>query len=185
MNIVYLGWGSLVWDPRELPIQRHWFEDGPFAPVDFTRQSSDGRMTLVIDGDAAWPVRLLWARSTEADPARAREALRIREGRPKLDKIGIWCTGEDAPNNIPSLPEWAAAHEVDVVIWTALKPQYKENGNKVCKRPQVGWVLNYLQQLTGSQRDCAEQYIRCTPPQIDTEYRRQIEATLGWVRRQC
>lgn len=181
MNIVYLAWGSLVWDPRELPIQRYWFDDGPFAPIEFTRQSSDGRMTLVLDGDAAWPVRLLWARSTLSDPEEAREALREREGRPSLDRIGIWRTGEDAPEKIPSLPDWAVAHGVDVAIWTALGPRYGGND----ERPSVEWVLNYLQNLTGLKRDVAEQYVRCTPSQIDTEYRRQIEAALGWVHCQC
>ena len=183
MNIVYLAWGSLVWDPRGLPIQRYWFDDGPFAPVEFTRQSSDGRMTLVLDGDA-WPVRLLWARSTESDPEKAREALRKREGITARDwkpHIRIWYTGSGAPHHIPSLPEWAAAHEVEVAIWTALKPRYGGND----ERPSVEQVLNHLQGLTGTRRDLAEQYIRCTPPQIDTEYRQRIEATLGWVRHQC
>ncbi len=184
MNIVYLGWGSLVWDPRALPIQRYWFDDGPFARVEFTRQSSDGRMTLVIDGDTAWPVRLLWARSTLTDTEKAMEALKDREGitaRNWKSRIGIWCTDKDAPENIPSLPEWADAHEVGVVIWTALKPRYEGND----ERPSIEQVLNHLQGLTGPERDLAEQYIRCTPAQIDTEYRRQIEAALGWVRRQC
>jgi hypothetical protein len=38
----------LIWDPRELPIQRQWFEDGPLVPLEFARQSNDGRMTFVI-----------------------------------------------------------------------------------------------------------------------------------------
>ena len=189
MNIVYLGWGSLVWAPRELPIQRYWFDDGPFAPVEFTRLSNDGRMTLVLDGNA-WPVRLLWARSTLTDPAEAREALKEREGITARDwepLVPVWRTGCGAPPNIPSLPEWADAHEVDVAIWTALEPRYRGNGTTryTKERPTVDWVLHHLKQLTGTRRDLAEQYIRCTPPQIDTEYRQRIEAALGWVRRQC
>lgn len=189
MNIACLAWGSLIWDPRELPIQRRWFDDGPFAPVEFIRQSKDGRITLVLDKDEdTEPVRLLWARMTLSDVEKAMEALKEREritGPDWASKIDHWETSATVPNLIPSLPAWAAAHGVDAVIWTNLGPQYKKPGDTrfTKERPPIECVLRYLQELTGPIRDVAEQYFRCTPPQIDTVYRRRIEATLGWIYR--
>ena len=189
MNIACLAWGSLVWNPKDLPIQRRWFDDGPFAPVEFTRQSRDGRITLELDEDAE-PVRLIWARVALSDVEQAMKALCERERITASDwksRIGSWYIRHEPPKTIPSLAMWAQAHGIDAAIWTALGPQYKKQGETrpTKERPPLDWVLNYLQGLTGPCRDVAEQYFRRTPPQIDTEYRRRVEATLGWDYREC
>jgi hypothetical protein len=180
LKIACLGWGSLVWDPRDLPIRREWFKDGPFAPVEFTRQSSDGRVTLVIDSAAA-PLRVLWAQMTSGDLLEAVRVLCKREGileRNCSSLIGSWQRGNTAPVNIPDLPAWADARGVDAVVWTALGPKFGTED----RSPSIDEVIQYLRGLTGPIRDHARHYIERTPRQIDTNYRRQIEATLGWSR---
>ena len=34
--IACLGWGSLIWDPRALPIHRQWHMDGPLLSPDYS-----------------------------------------------------------------------------------------------------------------------------------------------------
>jgi hypothetical protein len=182
MRIACLGWGSLIWDPRSLPIQRQWFQDGPFVSVEFTRQSSDGRITLVVEPSAI-PVRVLWAVMLPSELRPAMEALREREGilgNDWVSRIGTWQRDAET-ESIPGLATWAHTHGVEAVVWAALRPSF--NQKKIS--PSSDQVIEYLQQLTGTKRENAERYVRCAPRQIDTEYRRRIEATLGWGYRDC
>lgn len=178
LRIACLAWGSLVWDPRALPIRREWFKDGPFAPVEFTRQSDDGRMTLVID-PTAMPTRLLWAHMIPVELSAARDALGDRESIRPVDRpsrIRSWRHGGAAPDHIPGLPEWADAHGLDAAVWTALRPRFRKEE----RSPSIDEVIEYLRGLSGPIREHARQYIQRAPRQIDTDFRRQIEATLGW-----
>jgi hypothetical protein len=140
-------------------------------------------MTLVIDTNAA-KVRLLWAEMLSADLLSAKEALREREGITGADwssRIGAWQTDESAPATIPDLPRWAEALGLEAVIWTALGPKF--SGKDVS--PSADEVITYLQGLTRVWREHAKRYIECAPRQIDTEYRRRIEAALGWSPKEC
>lgn len=94
--------------------------------VEFLRQSSDGRMTPVLDGTVA-PVRALWAQMNATDLAQAREDLRAREGVPKstsVQSIGSWPRGDPSPVHIVELDVWAEARGVQHVVWTALPSKF-------------------------------------------------------------
>lgn len=177
--IACLGWGSLVWDPRALTIQRHWFTDGPLIKVEFLRQSRDNRITLVLHCSAE-PVRSLWALMTVGTLGKAKKALAARECIPDKnlnEHIGCWSRGEADPACITGIGAWAASRGVAHIVWTALPPKFQGENDK-CPSPEE--VVKHLCSLTGPERDNAENYVRRAPAQIDTRYRRQIEAHLGW-----
>ncbi len=80
VSIACIGWGSLIWDHRELPIIPPWNEDGPMLPVEYLRHSVKREtVTLVLD-PSAQPVQSLWVPLQVSDLGQAREALRLREG---------------------------------------------------------------------------------------------------------
>lgn len=180
-TIACLGWGSLVWDTRELPIRTGWFNDGPLVPVEFLRQSKDGRITLVID-EGRPPARVLWALMEATNIQDARRALGEREGIPEknwLKHVGAWTHRDDAPPTVmPALDRWAQACGIDGVVWTALPPKL---GTRDEYRATYQEVIAHLASLEGRQREVAEQYVRKAPRQIDTPFRRRIESVLHWT----
>ena len=169
-----------MWNPGNLLIRREWFKDGPFLSVEFVRQSKDGRLTLVIH-DKAKPVRTLWALMATEDLEEAKTSLAIREGirEEKIEKdigsIEISKNYED--QNSSRIQEWAKSLKLDAVIWTNLKPRF----NKIdgCA-PSLSEALQYLNDLDINIKELSENYIRRTPKQIDTDYRREFEKKFGW-----
>jgi hypothetical protein len=45
MSIAILGWGSLIWDRRDLPITGDWQRGGPMLPRRFHHSSPTGQRT--------------------------------------------------------------------------------------------------------------------------------------------
>lgn len=180
MLIACLGWGSLVWDPRELPIRGKWFTDGPFLPIEFARQSSDGRMTLVTMPDTYPRVRTLWAPMSLTSLSEAREALRLREGiseKNATSDIAHW-NGESAARTLAEhIAEWARNLRIEAVIWTNLPPKFRNEE----RAPSGDELVAYLSSLPPEQGKKAERYVRMTPRQVDTDYRRILESRLGWT----
>jgi hypothetical protein len=182
-DIACLGWGSLIWDPRTLPVRSEWCTDGPPVRADFIRKSADGRITLVLH-ESLPSVPSLWAIVDTDDPERARTALGEREGiqpHRHSELIGLWHSNLEPPHRtITDLPAWAQAHNVRAVVWTKLAQNFHgDNSQRIATSDEI---IAYLSELEGETRDVAERYIRNAPHQIDTEIRRAIEARLGWAR---
>lgn len=175
MSIACIGWGSLIWDPRELPMIPPWNEDGPMLPVEYLRHSVRSEtVTLVLD-PSALPVQSLWVRLGVTDVAQAREALRSREGT-VAKYIGYWSPDDSTASDVThTIATWAAQHDVIGVVWTALPPKWNDENGIV---PNVDQVLRYLRGRGAGSR--AERYIRKTPAQVRTVYRTRIESELGW-----
>jgi hypothetical protein len=178
MKFACLGWGSLIWDPKELPVNGAWQKDGPIVPVEFLRQSGDHRITLVLDADGT-PATSLWAYLECDDVDSAVAALQKREGVRDQDAardIGRW-VGNSSPPLIPGLADWVREHRLDAIVWTALG--FSSKGH--VGRRSADEVVQYLKTLPDEARSTAETYVRRAPRQIDTAYRRRIEADLGWT----
>lgn len=179
--IACLGWGSLIWDPRSLPIRSAWFKDGPPVRAEFLRKSSDGRITLVLHESVA-PVQSLWAIMDTDDPEQARAALGEREGirSHRHDLVGLWKPGQEPPHStIVDLPGWARAHKVRAVVWTTLSHNF--HGKDSGRIASADEIITYLSNLEGNTLDKAKKYIRNTPQQISTGIRQAIEVALGWT----
>lgn len=177
--IACLGWGSLIWDPRALPIRAEWERDGPNLPIEFARQSSDGRVTLVIaPGVRSLPT--LWTQMQCADVGAARAALASREGT-RESSIGVWLRARGTKaqwDGADILQNWATERDITAVVWTALKPKWNGVSGQI---PSEADIVHYLRHLKEPTRAAAEAYIRNAPKQIRTAYRTVIEHELGWL----
>ncbi len=183
MTIAVLGWGSLIWSPRELPLRGSWSPDGPALPIEFSRISPDGRLTLAVDPVAGAPVVTMWALSASETTNDAVRDLARREG-----CVERWigyaepATGEASCHQFPEQVDvsrdvlaWCEDARFDGVVWTALPVTFAERTG----RPfTVARALDYLRSLKGERRSTALEYVRRAPDVVDTPVRRAFARDL-------
>ena len=159
-----------------MPMGSPWNEDGPRLRVEFARHSTKSETVTLVLESGAQPVQALWALLPVAGLEKARQALCKREGT-KSKYIGYWSTTDRSEGEVsPVIGEWAARHDLDGVVWTALPPKWNGQSGAV---PTIEQVLEFLRGRDVGSR--AERYIRKAPPQIRTAYRARIEKELGWT----
>ena len=172
MKIAILGWGSLIWDPRELHYRGRWYRNGPTLPIEFSRISSDGRLTLVIDEKNGAQVVTRYSFSSLPDLKQAISDLNAREGRPGSERIGFIelktnTSNPDAkaahPIAFERIRAWGIEKKLDAVIWTALGPNFDDRRKKPFS-PQE--AVKYLGEMKA-----ALEYVRRAPKEVVTSVR--------------
>jgi len=176
VSIGCLGWGSLIWNLDGLPIAR-WKGDGPALPIEFARQSKNGRLTLVLL-DHGKRVPVLHGILRVPDLNVAISALSTREGCPKK-RIGYWAASGATSQflHAKAIASWAQNKHLDAVVWTALPAKFSGVDGRI---PTVEEAISYFNTLQGDSRRIAEEYIRKAPAQVRTPYRKLFEQHLGW-----
>ena len=180
MKIAVLGWGSLIWDKRELAIVGDWQAGGPVLPIEFSRISGDGRLTLVIDPQNGANVITLFTGSGFENLDDAIANLRDREGT-SSDRIGYVNLTSNTerdysrrqhPEACNVIKSWAQTNDWQAVIWTALPSNFTE---KFLRSYTVGAAVAYVHKLPEDKRAKAFEYIQKAPEQIDTPFRREFQ----------
>jgi hypothetical protein len=175
MKIGVIGWGSLIWCPGELKICSRWRKDGPSLPLEFSRISTDGRLTLVII-EGISKIKTLWAMSEFEDMDKAAENLCRREGT-CISRIG---TTKAKKKNGPvhaEITAWLSQSNLDGAVWTALPPK-NHVGKELLMTEQE--AVEYIKSLSEDKRKRAEQYVRNTPEQVETKIRSQLREVFEW-----
>lgn len=134
MNIVYLAWGSLKWNPDNLLIHNvnSWIYSNLKLPLEFSRISDNGkgRLTLVIDEINGTYNNVWYSYSTTKNVNIAINSLKKRENT-SLNNIAYINLKNNkkriinTPKNIQIIIyKWMIKNNIDVCIWTDLKSNW-------------------------------------------------------------
>lgn len=175
-------WGSLVWNRADLAIKTDFKPDGPRLPIEFSRVSLGGRLTLVIDEGCGSPCGTYSAISAFNKVDVVIENLRAREGMPSQRGVGFIdrvagrqsaSATERHPQVVEIVKAWAIAIGYDAVVWTALASNFHEPG-EANEAFSVDAAIRYLEALDVPTLASALSYIRQAPPEVQTPVRAAV-----------
>ena len=188
VKIAICGWGSLVWDRRDLPVLGGFEAGGPRLALEFSRVSGGGnrkqRLTLVIDEENGVPCDTHIAQSAAADLDTAIRALAQREGMWDIGDVG--CATRDAGIISPRAlarhagaaarcAQWLGPSGFDAMIWAALPSNFAarvEDGAAFT----IPRAIEFLAELPDAERALALEYFRRAPSEIETPLRTAASA---------
>ena len=181
MKIAIIGWGSLIWDSRDLPKEGVWQVNGPKLPIEFSRISHDARLTLVIDPDNGKTIQTMYVLSPRTSLDYACEDLRKREGTSNKN-IG-WVDVIDGKNFCESkqdntcdaIYQWCREQGFDAAVWTALTSNFKKETETDFS---IAAVMEYLAGLPKNVRKEALKYISNAPDCVNTPVRQEAQKRL-------
>lgn len=181
MKIAILGWGSLIWDPGSLRIKGDWQTGGPQLPIEFSRISNDGRLTLVIDTENGKNVSSRYVMSSFTNLDDAIENLRKREKTTKKN-IGYATLNAETHRSqhsgvVSIIREWLRQTNFDAVVWTDLANNFADKR----KSPfSIEAAISYLHELTGEAKMEAQKYIMLAPQEVNTPVRDRLNE-IDWL----
>lgn len=187
MKTAILGWGSLVWDPRDLRAAADFAPNGPLLPIEFCRVSRDGRLTLVIDETYGAVCTTYSAPSAFRTLDEAIDNLRLREGTHasaigavEAASGGTRGATQGHPQAVAAIAAWAASNGYDAAIWMALRSNFDEfdKGGEPFSVMAAVRYLKALEARDGEAFTCALKYIRQAPDEVDTPVR--VEVARRW-----
>lgn len=185
MKIAILGWGSLVYDPRDLEITAPFELTGPNLPVEFCRISNNRRLTLIIDESFGTLCQSYAAVSAAGDIAAAIENLRLRKEMPSGASVGFVDVRAQTrspvatklhPHATETIADWTLNNGYDATIWTALDRHF----DRFAHEPfSVNAAMRFLESLEQNDPEAftrALAYIRRAPPATQTPLREAAQA---------
>ena len=185
MKIAILGWGSLLWDPRDLQLATSFTLTGPSLPIEFCRVSKNHRLTLIIDETFGTLCQTYAATSACSELDEAIENLRLRDGMSSGADVGFVEIGSQKrspvaaqrhPHAVETIADWTLNAGYDAAIWTALDSHFERQ----IKEPfSVNAAMRFLENL--EQQDPAAfaralDYIRRAPAATQTPVREAAAA---------
>jgi hypothetical protein len=183
MRIAILGWGSLLWDPRELQLATPFELAGPNLPIEFCRISKNRRLTLIIDETFGTLCQTYAAVSAFDNLDDAVENLRLREEMPNAADVGVIITAspersalaaERHPHAVETIADWALHAGYGAAIWTALGSVFETQ----TKEPfSVTAAMRFLEDLKQNDAEAfarALEYIHRAPFATQTPVREAV-----------